>query len=256
MRGAWVAVVLVAVGLVAAVLWAATPVGPLPTQERAVGPTTLSARSLSSSPQSLTKGASREPSVSSAGAAVAEWTSSNSSEAGVAGGEAAAPESGSGTVVVPSRKSLPLEVPSTPRLEGMSVYQAPALQPPSSGTFAPVVPGSSLPGQGVVIGRPEVEALIAQYFPRDQVEAASRVSLCESGQRNVTSRPNLDGTRDHGIFQINDGGTFQELARRLGDDPSNVALALDAQWNVRAAAALYEARGWQPWTCARKLGLA
>lgn len=176
----------------------------------------------------------------SQGAAVAEWAL------------AAPPVGGSGLQTNP--KSKPLELPTSGSAP-TERYEAAPLQPlPVTGDAAA---GSD---QGTAAGvaqptRPEVDALIRAFFPADQVENARRISMCESGQRNVTSRPNTDGTRDHGIFQINDGGTFQELARRLGSDPSNTALALDPEWNVRAAAELYRDRGWQPWTCSRKVRL-
>lgn len=102
---------------------------------------------------------------------------------------------------------------------------------------------------------PAVHALIVQYFPAGEVANADQVSLCESGQRSVVSAPNSNGSRDHGIFQLNDGGTLQHLLTELGQDPTNLDLALDPQINVRAAALLFSQRGWQPWTCAAKLGI-
>lgn len=175
------------------------------------------------------------------GAAVAEW---HLPEAGA---------SSSGLLTNP--KSKPLQLPADQSRDN-GEYQAAPLQPLDVPGEQPAGTGAPLEGLSPIQPtRPEVDVLIRKYFPAEQVDNARRISMCESGQRNVTSRPNTDGTRDHGIFQINDGGTFQELARRLGSDPSNIALALNPDWNVMAAAELFRDRGWQPWTCARKVGL-
>jgi len=101
----------------------------------------------------------------------------------------------------------------------------------------------------------QVLAYIQAYFPPAQWRSAALVSMCESGFRNVVSKPNTDGTLDLGLFQLNDGGTLQGLLTRDGQSPSNTALALDPGWNVRAAGRLWSERGWQPWVCAHKLGI-
>lgn len=102
---------------------------------------------------------------------------------------------------------------------------------------------------------PQVLIYIHQAFPADQWDNAARVGACESGLRSVVSKPNDDGTRDWGVFQLNDGGTLQGLLSRLGAAPDDLALSLDPRWNVAAAARLYAERGWAPWTCAYKLHL-
>jgi hypothetical protein len=98
-------------------------------------------------------------------------------------------------------------------------------------------------------------SLIQKYFPRAEWDRANRVSQCESSQRNVIGPPNSDGSLDYGIFQLNSRGTLPGLLSSTGNSPSNLARALDAEWNVRAAAMLWQSRGWQPWACAAKLGI-
>lgn len=103
---------------------------------------------------------------------------------------------------------------------------------------------------------PEVVALIHKHFPQEEWSRAERVASCESGMRaSALSKPNKNGTRDIGVFQLNDGGTLQGLLRRSGQDENNTALALDAEWNVSAAVRLWDDRGWAPWACAAKLGI-
>jgi hypothetical protein len=83
------------------------------------------------------------------------------------------------------------------------------------------------------------------------------VSRCESGHGNRVSKPNTNGTRDFGVFQINDGGTLQAALRAVGVSSSSIAdarkKALKPELNVRMARAIWDSRGWQPWTCAAKL---
>lgn len=114
--------------------------------------------------------------------------------------------------------------------------------------------GAALPDQGVGVTNVQVYALIQTYFPATEWERANQVSRCESGQRNVISPPNRNGSTDRGVFQLNDGGTLQQLLVEDGYPATRLELALDADWNVRAAARLWSQRGWQPWTCAAKLG--
>lgn len=132
---------------------------------------------------------------------------------------------------------------------------------PVAGVLAPVVAagaqgGYSVPVDGGGPGDAAVSALISADFPASAQAAAQAVSRCESGQRSVVSAPNSDGTRDRGIFQLNDGGTLQRLLVESGLPATDLSPALDAQWNVRAAALLFSQRGWQPWTCAAKLGIS
>ena len=103
----------------------------------------------------------------------------------------------------------------------------------------------------------EVLDLVSAAFPADQVGNAMAVSRCESGHGNRVSKPNTNGSRDFGVFQINDGGTLQASLRAIGVGFSDITearkKALDPATNVRLARAIWDSRGWQPWTCAAKL---
>jgi hypothetical protein len=83
-------------------------------------------------------------------------------------------------------------------------------------------------------------ALVAKYFPANQVDNCLKVMACESGGNPNASSP----TNDHGLMQINKG-----LAM-YGQQIYN------PEFNIRLAYTNYYARrGWQPWSCARKVGL-
>ena len=120
---------------------------------------------------------------------------------------------------------------------------------------------SASSGGGVPSGRStnaaEVLRLVRKNFPADQVGNAMAVSRCESGHGNRVSKPNGNGSRDFGIFQVNDGGTLQAALKRIGVPFSNISQArekaLNPALNVRMARAIWDSRGWQPWTCAAKL---
>ncbi len=103
----------------------------------------------------------------------------------------------------------------------------------------------------------QVHDLVVKYFPASEVGNAMAVSRCESGHANRVSGVNGNGTRDYGVFQINDGGTMQAALRRLGISYSSLddarQKALDAATNVRMARVIWDSRGWQPWTCAAKM---
>jgi hypothetical protein len=63
---------------------------------------------------------------------------------------------------------------------------------------------------------------------------------CESGG-NPSS---VSHTNDHGLFQVHNGLAVHGQA--IYNPEYNVSLAYNGY---------YARRGWQPWTCARKLGL-
>jgi hypothetical protein len=116
--------------------------------------------------------------------------------------------------------------------------------------------GPTLP-EGSATSTAQVLDLVRKYFPADEVGNAMAVSRCESGHANRVSKPNGNGTRDFGVFQINDGGTIQAALRRIGvsfSDTSDArSKALDPALNVRMARAIWDSRGWQPWVCAAKI---
>ena len=116
--------------------------------------------------------------------------------------------------------------------------------------------GGAVP-QGGSTSSAEVLELVRTHFPANQVGNAMAVSRCESGHANRVSKQNTNGSRDFGVFQINDGGTLQAALRSIGVRSSGIAearrKALDPSINVRMARAIWDSRGWQPWTCAAKL---
>ncbi len=115
--------------------------------------------------------------------------------------------------------------------------------------------GGSIP-TGRATSTEEVLRLVRKHFPADEVGNAMAVSRCESGHRNVVGAVNSNGTRDFGVFQINDGGTLQAALRRIGQSYSSITSArkkaLDPELNVRMARVIWDSRGWQPWVCAAK----
>lgn len=82
--------------------------------------------------------------------------------------------------------------------------------------------------------------LVAKYFPPAEVDNALKVLNCESrGDPNAKS-----GTDDHGLFQIHAG--LATYGQKIYDPEFNVKLAYNHY---------FKNRFWQPWVCARKLGI-
>ncbi len=136
--------------------------------------------------------------------------------------------------------------------EAETAYTAPLTTDPAAGWGNG---GGRIPS-GRATSTEEVRTLVRRYFPADEVGNAMAVSRCESGHRNVVGAANSNGTRDFGVFQINDGGTLQAALRRIGVSYSSITnareKALDPELNVRMARAIWDSRGWQPWVCAAK----
>ena len=104
-------------------------------------------------------------------------------------------------------------------------------------TPAPIVRGPILPPQ--VVPDDELLAVIEAAFP-EQAEFAYRVAMCESGG-NVTVNT---GNGYYGLWQF-DLPTW----RSVGGSGFPSSASLEEQ--VMRARLLYDARGWQPWGCAR-----
>ncbi len=154
--------------------------------------------------------------------------------------------------------------PVTPSPTGTGVSQMPS---PSATPTVSQKPGDSRPltlseGENTLgitvakVTRPQVKALVKQFFPADQRSNAMAVALCESGQHSVQGETNEDGSTDWGIFQLNDDGTLQSALEGIGIKAADVrtarVVAMDARTNVKAAAWIYANRGWAPWVCAYK----
>jgi len=71
-----------------------------------------------------------------------------------------------------------------------------------------------------------------------------QVAYCESRLNpGAISPPNSDGTRDHGLMQVNSGAWGRRVFGERWDR------VLDARTNVDMAWHIYQLYGWQPWTC-------
>jgi hypothetical protein len=92
--------------------------------------------------------------------------------------------------------------------------------------------------------------LIKKDFPATQVPEAEKVAKCESHYNATDVGHDSNGTVDRGLFQFNSGGTEQELLTMTGHPTTDLNLAFNPSWNVRAAAILYHRDGWGPWSCA------
>jgi hypothetical protein len=98
-----------------------------------------------------------------------------------------------------------------------------------------------------------VVSLIHQYFPQNAWYDAEAVAFCESKLQTDEIHYDSNGTHDRGVFQLNDGGTAQNLMGLVGQDPNDLNLAFNPVLNVRAAAVLYKRDGWSQWSCAAVL---
>ena len=96
-------------------------------------------------------------------------------------------------------------------------------------------------------GPADIPALIRAAFPVSEGDNAIRVATCESGLKPWAIGKN-DSSFDFGVFQVNYLSTGPGLGLSIPD-------AFTATANIAAARRLWESRGWQPWTCARLLGI-
>lgn len=92
--------------------------------------------------------------------------------------------------------------------------------------------------------------LIAKYFPKEQQQNALRIMSKENGAGDPkrVSAPNKNGSRDYGLFQLND----KAQGKRVGYDLEQFK---DPETNVRIAYQIWSEQGWRPWSTAKKLGL-
>lgn len=122
---------------------------------------------------------------------------------------------------------------------------------------AAVDAGGPIPTVAVTPKTKQVRSLIRKHFPDSQIGNAMATAACESGHADAVGALNSDGTRDWGVFQLNDGGTLQGSLSAIGVSYSSTAqaqkLALNTEINIRAAAKIYATRGWSPWVCAYKI---
>lgn len=86
--------------------------------------------------------------------------------------------------------------------------------------------------------------IFSSAFGKD-AEIMFRIARAESGLRNVPSQPNKNGTKDWGIFQINDIHKTDLI--KAGIIKSDMNELLDPQKNFMAAQFLYKSQGLKPW---------
>jgi hypothetical protein len=121
--------------------------------------------------------------------------------------------------------------------------------------------GDARGGEWVGVGTPaniygdsaspaQVTALIKKYWPKAQVTNAITVATCESSLDPAAIGVDSDNTEDLGVFQLNTGGTLQEMLTGFGYNYGADDQAFNAAWNVKAGAALWKADGWSHWSCA------
>ena len=99
----------------------------------------------------------------------------------------------------------------------------------------------------------DVQLAIMTAWPPELRDTATTVADCESGLNPLAAHVNPNLSIDYGLFQLNDGinGVHSTLGG-LGGTPE---LALDLNWNAQHAYTLFLQRGWEPWSCAKALGL-
>jgi hypothetical protein len=99
----------------------------------------------------------------------------------------------------------------------------------------------------------DIKLAIMTAWPPELRDTATTIADCESGLNPLAAHVNPNLSIDYGLFQINDGinGVHSTLGG-LGGTPE---LALDLNWNAQHAYTLFLQRGWEPWSCAKALGL-
>lgn len=99
---------------------------------------------------------------------------------------------------------------------------------------------------------PKWKNIVSRFFPNKEVNNALNVILRESSGVETTIHPNSDGSKDYGLFQINDIHA-PKIKKIFGYDMEDL---LDPVKNMEVASWLWKKQGWIPWYGARSLGLA
>lgn len=92
------------------------------------------------------------------------------------------------------------------------------------------------------------ESLIRKHFPKDAADTAIKVAQAESSFNSTASNMNKNGTKDHGLFQINDVNIPKLKTAKVISSPEDL---YDPATNVKAAAFLYNQKGFQPWNSSK-----
>jgi hypothetical protein len=91
--------------------------------------------------------------------------------------------------------------------------------------------------------------LVERYFPKEAQDTARRIMNAESSSDAWAHNYNPDGSKDSGLFQINDKAWVKELIQqKIITKKSDL---YDPDTNVKAAAYIYSKKGWTPWKASR-----
>jgi hypothetical protein len=185
---------------------------------------------------------------------------------GLVGGSWPGRESEAGAVVTEAAPLLAVAAPAVPSVAAPVPTAVPPTTVPATTVPPAVVTTTTYPWvleidpatvtsttqfalpPGAVLTTAQAKDLIRSKFPRSEWDNALAVAECESHFQALAVNVNTNRTRDLGLFQINDGGTLQELG-------GTEALAFDPVWNVDAAYRLWRSYGWIRWTCAFRVGI-
>jgi hypothetical protein len=94
-----------------------------------------------------------------------------------------------------------------------------------------------------VIKQPETIDEMIEFVFGDQADEAKRIAMCESTMNPNATHVNTGGSIDAGLMQIN---SVHGVPVRYLKNP---------MINLLIAKQIYDAQGWNPWTCQRKAGL-
>jgi hypothetical protein len=86
--------------------------------------------------------------------------------------------------------------------------------------------------------------VVSKYFPPDEVDKALQVMHKESSGRPGATNTNKNGTKDGGLFQINDVNIPDLIKAGFIRGRKDL---YDPETNIAAAAYLYKRYGWKPW---------
>ena len=88
----------------------------------------------------------------------------------------------------------------------------------------------------------EILQLIGKYFNDNDFYIALRIAHCESRLNQNAIHINKDGTKDVGLFQINE---------YWHGDKGDI---YDLEGNIEVASEIYKSSGWNPWVCWQLFG--
>lgn len=94
--------------------------------------------------------------------------------------------------------------------------------------------------------------ILQKYFPPEELNNAQNVVMGESSFNPWAVNANKNGSKDYGLFQINDIHAKQ-IKDLFGYSMNDL---FDPLKNIEVASWLWKQQGWTPWVAAKGLGLA